>query len=164
LESGRASLPQDASLGIDDAENSFAFRLPDELRDDEVEGQGPSDDSEPEPLPQDLETANVSLHMGKPSKQKARLKESRYGIPYPSLPSGVVKKLTTAALKSSGKSKTRVNAPILAAVMQASDWFFEQLGEDLEAYSNHAKRKTIDESDVVTLMKRWVVDARMPPY
>jgi hypothetical protein len=40
--------------------------------------------------------------------------------------------------------------------MQASDWFFEQLGEDLQAYAKHAGRKTIDESDVLTLMKRQV--------
>ncbi|KAH8162061.1 hypothetical protein CIB48_g6165 [Xylaria polymorpha] len=38
--------------------------------------------------------------------------------------------------------------------MQATDWFFEQLGDDLSAYAKHAGRKTIDESDMITLMRR----------
>jgi len=41
--------------------------------------------------------------------------------------------------------------------MLASDWFFEQVSDDLGAYSKHAGRKTIDESDVVTLMARYVL-------
>jgi len=53
-----------------------------------------------------------------------------------------------------GNSKTKLNKETLNAIMQASDWFFEQVSDDLEAYSKHAGRKTIEESDVVTLMAR----------
>ncbi|KAJ5937384.1 hypothetical protein N7454_004684 [Penicillium verhagenii] len=63
-----------------------------------------------------------------PSKEK---KLSRHGIPVPNLP--------TAAM---------------AAIEQASSWFFEQASTDLAGYSKHAGRKTIDESDVAMLMRR----------
>ncbi|CAH0016913.1 unnamed protein product [Clonostachys rhizophaga] len=87
-----------------------------------------------------------------PAKKRKRI--SRHGIEYPSLPSTFVKRVAQNALQNSGLSNTRISADTLAALEQASDWFFEQLGDDLEAYASHAKRKTIEESDVVTLMRR----------
>jgi histone H3/H4 len=57
-------------------------------------------------------------------------------------------------LKTSGNGNVKLNKDTLEAIMQASDWFFEQVGDDLGAYAQHAGRKTIDENDVVTLMKR----------
>ena len=43
----------------------------------------------------------------------------------------------------------------MKALEQATEWFFEQIGEDLEAYSKHAgHRKRVDESDVLMLMRR----------
>uniref|UniRef100_A0A0B7K2R4 CENP-T/Histone H4 histone fold domain-containing protein n=1 Tax=Bionectria ochroleuca TaxID=29856 RepID=A0A0B7K2R4_BIOOC len=87
-----------------------------------------------------------------PLKKRKRI--SRHGIEYPSLPSTFVKRVAQNALQNSGLSNTRISADTLAALEQASDWFFEQLGDDLEAYASHAKRKTIEESDVVTLMRR----------
>ncbi|KAJ5922561.1 hypothetical protein N7516_010264 [Penicillium verrucosum] len=68
-------------------------------------------------------------------KQK---KISRHGIPVPNLPAGVAK----------------INKATLAAIEQASSWYFEQASQDLAAYSKHAGRKTIDESDVTTLLRR----------
>lgn len=60
-----------------------------------------------------------------------------------------------------GKKRPTINRESLAALEQATEWFFEQVGEDLEAYSNHAKRrKRIDDTDVVTLMKRQRVIGR----
>jgi len=47
-----------------------------------------------------------------------------------------------------------VSADTLTALTQASEWFFEQLGDDLGAYARHAKRKTVEEADMVTLMRR----------
>jgi len=43
---------------------------------------------------------------------------------------------------------------ILEAIVDASDWFFEQLGEDLGTYAGHAGRRTIDDKDISTVMKR----------
>jgi histone H3/H4 len=88
---------------------------------------------------------------------KARLKRkriSRFGVEYPPLPPSFVKKVAQTALQSSGLSNPRISADTLTALTQASEWFFEQLGDDLAAYSDHARRKTIEESDVVTLMRR----------
>lgn len=82
------------------------------------------------------------------------VKVSRYGIEYPSLPPAVVRRLAQNFARASGV-KGKITADAMKAIMQASDWFFEQLGEDLQAYARHAGRKTIDESDVLTLMKRY---------
>lgn len=49
-----------------------------------------------------------------------------------------------------------VNRSMLDAMMEAGERFFEQLGGDLGAFADHAKRKRIDESDVITIMKRYV--------
>lgn len=85
------------------------------------------------------------------SKQK---KISRHGIPVPNLPSGVVRKMATQFSRGRGGSKAKISKQTLAAIEQATSWYFEQLGEDLEVYSKHAGRKTIDESDVIALMRR----------
>ena len=96
-------------------------------------------------------------------KSKKALKLSRHGLPYPSLPTGVVKKLALNYARSgagAGKgSKTTLGKDTMAAIMQATEWFFEQVGDDLGAYASHAGRKTIDESDVVTLMKRYTLES-----
>ncbi|KXH68531.1 hypothetical protein CSAL01_11612 [Colletotrichum salicis] len=90
----------------------------------------------------------------RPRKTKRGVKLSKYGVEYPSLPPAVVKRLATTFAKSSGISKTKIAPDALAEIQRASDWFFEQLGDDLSAYAKHAKRKTIDESDMLTLMRR----------
>ena len=105
---------------------------------------------------------------GKRTKERKEQKVSRYGIPYPSLPSGVVKKLASTFARSSGNGKSKINNNLaaglisqctVAAIMQATDWFLEQVGDDLGTYAKHAGRKTIDETDVITLMKRCVISA-----
>ncbi|KAG5952121.1 hypothetical protein E4U53_001580 [Claviceps sorghi] len=88
----------------------------------------------------------------RPKKPQRRI--SKYGIEYPPLPPSFVKRVAQTALHSSGLSNPRVSTDTLTALTQASEWFFEQLGDDLGAYADHAKRKTIDESDVATLMRR----------
>lgn len=88
--------------------------------------------------------------------RKKRKRVSQHGIEYPPLPSAFVKKVAQTALQSSGLSSTRISADTLVALTQASEWYFEQLGDDLGAYAGHAKRKTIEDSDVATLMRRYV--------
>ncbi|KAK1141628.1 hypothetical protein N8T08_008892 [Aspergillus melleus] len=85
------------------------------------------------------------------SKQK---KLSRHGIPVPNMPAGVIKKLATRFAPARAGSKAKINKATLAAIEQASSWYFEQVSEDLAAYSKHAGRKTIDESDVAALIRR----------
>ena len=92
-----------------------------------------------------------------PSTRGKQKQISRHGIPVPTLPKGIVKKLATRFAGTKAGSKARINKPALEAIEQASAWYFEQVSQDLAAYSKHAGRKTIDESDVATLMKRSVL-------
>lgn len=94
---------------------------------------------------------------GLPMKTKEK-KLSRHGIPVPNLPAGVVKKLATRFAHSRAGTKSKINKAALGAIEQASSWYFEQVSQDLAAYSKHAGRKTIDESDVTTLMRRSVAE------
>ncbi|OTA98444.1 hypothetical protein M426DRAFT_76987 [Hypoxylon sp. CI-4A] len=106
-----------------------------------------------------LETTIMSQVVDPPAqrgtgRRKVSKKISRHGIEYPSLPQGVVKRLATTLAKTAGVSKAKISPDTLDAIMQATDWFFEQLGDDLSAYAKHAGRKTIDESDMMMLMRR----------
>jgi histone H3/H4 len=103
------------------------------------------------PLPEDVQQVIDSVIV-EPKSKKA-LHRSKLGLEYPSLPAGVVKKLAGTFSKSFG-GNGKINKETLDAIMEASDWFFEQVSEDLSAYADHAKRKTIEEADVITLMKR----------
>ena len=80
---------------------------------------------------------------------------SRHGIPYPPLSVRAVRKLASPFIRSAKGSAAKLNKETLASIMQASDWFFEQIGEDIGTYANHAGRKTVDDTDVIILMKRF---------
>jgi len=96
----------------------------------------------------------VSAKAAKTTAKTPRiLHQSKHGIPYPSLPSAVVKKLASTFSRSAG-GNGKINKETVAALTEASDWFFEQVSEDLAAYAGHARRKRIDESDMIALMKR----------
>ncbi|KTW29110.1 uncharacterized protein T551_02384 [Pneumocystis jirovecii RU7] len=92
--------------------------------------------------------------MKPPSKSSVRSnkskiqKLSRYGIPLPSLPSAFVKQLVANFTTS------KISKDALKEIILASDQFFEQVSEDLEAFAAHAGRKTIEDSDVIQLMRR----------
>ncbi|KAF2679447.1 hypothetical protein K458DRAFT_314351 [Lentithecium fluviatile CBS 122367] len=86
-------------------------------------------------------------------RQRKAMNVSRFGHEYPSLPAATVKTLATVFAKSQG-SKAKISKDTLAALVQTSDFFFEQMGEDLAAYAHHGGRRTIEESDVIALMKR----------
>jgi len=82
------------------------------------------------------------------------VKISRLGIEYPSFPLPVVKRLASTFSRQYGGSG-KLSKDTLLALQQASDWYFEQVSEDLADYATHAGRKTIEESDMVSLMKRF---------
>jgi histone H3/H4 len=158
---GQAS-PDDQLLG--DEREALGYDRDEEAIDvdaDEDE-EGDNDNSDDDQIMEETAGASegaltveprTAVARGKRKKQGAKL--SKHGIEYPSLPQGVVKRLAQTFAKSSGV-KGKVNADTINAIMQASDWFFEQLGSDLQAYANHAGRKTINESDMLTLMRRYV--------
>lgn len=157
-DSGVGTLPEagpDATRAVQDwpagspaeAAQNFDVNADDEVPTD-VEAAGADGDADDAPRGQ--------LSASRRQKQKRGKRVSRHGIDYPPLPPSFVKKVAQRALQSSGLSNRRVSSETLAALTQASDWFFDQLGDDLRAYATHAKRKTIDESDVTTLMRRQV--------
>lgn len=100
------------------------------------------------------ETTVAQSAANRTTAKKRTIKMSRHGIAYPSLPPAVVKRLAQTFAKTSG-AKGKITPDALKAVMQASDWFFQQTSETLERYANHAHRKTIDESDMLTLLKKY---------
>lgn len=89
---------------------------------------------------------------GRPKKKKARI--SKHNIEYPQLPPVFVRQVAQAAMQTAGLINQRISADALGALTQASDWYFQQLGDDLGAYANHASRRTIEERDVIALMNR----------
>lgn len=121
----------------------FEFAMPEEQMPEDISPRrttSPVPDDQAQNLPQ---TGN--------SKEK---KLSRHGIPVPKLPSGIVKKLATRFARTGHGSNTRITKDTLNALEQATEWFFEQASEDVSTYSKHAGRKTIDESDMIALMRR----------
>lgn len=115
------------------------------------EAVSPSQDSQPEktrPLtPMEAATAR--------RPRRKRVKLTRNGIEIPSLPSSLVRRVAVEAMTRKGKRKPVIDRASLKALEQATEWFLEQVGEDLEAYSNHAGRtKRIIAGDVLTLMRR----------
>lgn len=104
-----------------------------------------------------LDTTGPGVSAGSTAKRrntKKMAKISKYGIQYPSLPGGMTKKLATTYAHLGGTSKAKISNETLNAIVQASDWFLEQVSDDLSAYAKHAGRKTIDEHDILTLMSR----------
>lgn len=90
-------------------------------------------------------------------KKKLGLKISKYGHSCPSLPAPVVKRLAETIARTSGIGNAKITPETLQALMQSTEWFFEQMGDDLRALAHHAGRKTIEQSDVITLMKRYAL-------
>lgn len=107
------------------------------------------------PIPSPSNAIQHSLQLSKARKQKYKL--SQHNLKVPALPSSLQKRLANSSLSAIGRRKSKVGKDSLQAIEQATEWFFEQVGEDLEAYSNHAgRKKRVDELDVMALMKRFV--------
>lgn len=116
------------------------------------------DDAESRRTSRQIQTT-LNLGRGRPKGSGASVKKkvkklSRYGAEYPPLPPAFVKRVAQTALQSSGLSNTRVSGDVVAALTQASDWFFEQVADDLAAYADHAGRTIINDRDITTLMRR----------
>ncbi|KAF2275934.1 uncharacterized protein EI97DRAFT_433867 [Westerdykella ornata] len=112
---------------------------------------------EPSAIDRSLLAHSPSPHPNAPQNRRQRkaLHISRSGHEYPSFPAAVVKRIATGMVaKSQGTGKGKINKETLAVLVQTTDWFFEQVSEDLAAYAGHAGRKVVEEQDVVCLMKR----------
>lgn len=173
-ESGIQSMPQPEIMD----ESTFAFTVPQPR-----EQMSPSPERSPEQSPERspehqieeptriMEDSQMEQVEEDPqpqpeskSKPKKELKVSRHGIPYPSLPVNVVKKLATTFARPNGTRKSQLSKETLEAIMEASDWFFEQVSDDLGAYARHAGRRMINESDMITLMKRCGRESLSPGF
>ena len=147
-----------------DGETSFAFEIP-------VHGEGlqnavtsfedeatASISTRPAPNSQNFESPNDHRWVSPGGKGWPRQrKKSRNNIFCPSLPVGIVKKLASSFARSSGTVNKKVQKDTLGALIEAGDWFLEQIGNDLGTFAEHAGRKTIDATDVTILMKRFAV-------
>ncbi|KAG4305988.1 hypothetical protein PORY_000898 [Pneumocystis oryctolagi] len=89
-------------------------------------------------------SSKPSTRSNKPKMQKL----SQYGIPLPSLSTVFIKQLVA------NFTTLKISKDALKEIILASDQFFEQISEDLKAFAAHAGRKTIEDSDVIQLMKR----------
>ncbi|KAI0509245.1 centromere kinetochore component CENP-T-domain-containing protein [Xylaria bambusicola] len=143
------------NMNYDDDDDDDHVNEPMDMPDFDVEDEV---DEAPENNISTVEETTTSSHTAglvrdRGLKRKKGKKISRYGIEYPSLPTNVVKRLAMTCAKTAG-TKGKISPDTLDAIMQATEWFFEQLGDDLSAYAKHAGRKTIDESDMITLMRR----------
>lgn len=152
-----ADEPADAVLGVDGEEADYETD-PDADLDQEMEVEEDEQVSAPH-LRQSSIRRSLSPAANPKKQSQARRKSlqiSRYGTAYPSLPSSVVKRLATSFARLHSGPATKLGKDTLDAISQASDWFFEQVGEDLASYAEHAGRKTIEDADVVALMSRYV--------
>ena len=166
--------------GPEDYEDTYRLELPDADKDDEEPESDKSDDDDsgiadvvshhaahpadhpvfpmsPEARRKQtpLETAATVTQTRAQSRRRKPLKLTRHGVPIPSLPTAFVKRIAIETQTRMGKKKPVLSREHVAALEQATEWFFEQVGEDLEAYATHGKRKKrVDESDVLLLMQR----------
>ena len=99
-------------------------------------------------FPTTIEGNSTQKKKRKPAKD---LRLSKHGVPVPSLPPRIIKKLATSF--AGGR---KIGAETLAQIIKASDVFFENASESLGRFAEHAKRKTIMEADVELLMRRLV--------
>lgn len=80
---------------------------------------------------------------------------TRHGTLAPALPTSLIKKIATEVQVRHGRRKPAFGPEHTKALEQATEWFFEQIGEDLATYSTHGRRKRrIDNADVLLLMQR----------
>ncbi|KAL1916401.1 uncharacterized protein VTP21DRAFT_5592 [Calcarisporiella thermophila] len=86
----------------------------------------------------------------KPRKPRAK-KQKRFsaaGYEVPNLPNNLIKQILSTFARG------KISKDALDAVIEGSHLYFEQLSEDLSVYSQHAGRKTIEDDDVLMLMRR----------
>jgi histone H3/H4 len=108
----------------------------------------PRSSTSPQP-PHDLSSAVP------PRPRRKKLKMTRHGDLIPSLPSSFIKRVALEAQTRLGNRRPQFSKDHIKALEQATEWFFEQVGEDLAVYSEHARRKRrIDQRDALLLLRR----------
>lgn len=106
---------------------------------------------EPDEANQVKQTASATTS----APRRRKVKMTQNGEMIPSLPSSLIKRVAIQAQDRLGNRRPKLGRDHVKALEQATDWFFEQVGQDLEAYSDHAKRKKrVDASDMLMLMRR----------
>jgi histone H3/H4 len=150
---GNIALPEGMDEDDDDHVNE-PMDIPDFDTEDEAENV--PEDHNTSIVEQKTISHTANMAPKRVAKKKSGKKISRHGIEYPSLPANVVKRLATTLAKTAGL-KGKISPGTLDEMMQATDWFFEQLGDSLSAYAKHAGRNTINDSDIITLMRRSVI-------
>jgi histone H3/H4 len=109
-------------------------------------------ESEPSSQPNALPTVPSKAA---PSARSKKLKMTRHGEMVPSLPSSLIKRIAIEAQEALGNRRPKFGKDHMKALEQATEWYFEQVGEDLAAFSDHARRrKRIDKSDALLLLRR----------
>ena len=89
------------------------------------------------------------------SRRRKRQKLTRHGTVVPALPSSLIKHIAIETQVRRGRRKPQLGKDHMKALEQATEWFFEQAGEDLASYAQHGRRKKrVDTSDVMMLMGR----------
>ncbi|KAK6341947.1 hypothetical protein TWF730_001431 [Orbilia blumenaviensis] len=109
------------------------------------------DDDGPPPFEPDGETglgSGAKARLAKKPRGKRELPLSVHGIPYPALSTKVIKSIIART------SKQKVSKEALAMIAAASASYFENLGEDLGSFARHARRKTVEEVDVLQVLRR----------
>jgi histone H3/H4 len=136
------------------------FEQPDDLQDEDFEDVHSASDEDAGPINTLGERSPSITRKQTPleaaaSRLRKKFKLTRHGTTVPSLPTSLIKRIAIDARTRVGKKKPVLGKDHIKALEQATEWFFEQVGEDLEAYSNHAKRKKrVIGDDVLTLMRR----------
>ncbi|RMZ76022.1 hypothetical protein DV738_g5146, partial [Chaetothyriales sp. CBS 135597] len=123
---------------------------------EEIDSAKPSEPAEAEAETDrqltELESAEL---IASTTRRRKRVKMTKNGHMVPSLPVGLIKHIASEVQIRNGRRKPRLGKDQVAALEQATEWFFEQVGEDLAAYAQHSRRKKqIDEADVLMLMRR----------
>ncbi|KIV86625.1 hypothetical protein PV11_02225 [Exophiala sideris] len=160
--------PVDVSFQLEFAKEEAASSHAQAGRSDILQDSAPNEDPEqahdeslmdiaaaPGTSPERLSTLELDQVETSSQPRRKKLKMTRHGTTVPSLPRSLIKRVAIDAQARLGNRKPKLGQEHMQALEQATEWFFEQIGEDLEAYSNHARRKKrIDRSDVHVLMRR----------
>jgi histone H3/H4 len=137
------------SILVDENENEESLFF-----DDSIHSPPPVSEPSPEPEPQAFPTSLRQFSAAESLQQLHTDNSARR-----TLPNRIIKELT------SSMSSRKIQPAGLLEIFEASERFFEQAGVDLVAYARHSKRKTIDPSDVLQLMKRQrVISESDTPY
>ena len=136
------------------------LEVSDDAADDELEDVNSATDDDTAPVNTLRDRSPSRIRKQTPleaaaSRPRKKLKLTRHGTTVPSLPTSLIKRIAIDARTRVGKKKPVLGKDHVKALEQATEWFFEQVGEDLEAFANHARRKKrVNGDDVLTLMRR----------